>query len=75
MMGTVRAQQVLRARQSSGNAHLRTLNPLIAARLQGVSGRALMPLMSQDLVGAAACGVSAFGFSGTIAHSAVCLLL
>ena len=69
MMGMVRAQQVLCARQSSGNAHLRPLNPLIAARLQGVSGRALMPLMSQDLVGAAACGVSSFGFSGTIAHA------
>ena len=69
MMGVVRAQQVLAGGRCSGNAHLRLLNPLIAARLQGLSGRALMPLPAQRLAEAAACGASSFGFSGTITHA------
>ncbi|MGA1354626.1 MAG: beta-ketoacyl synthase N-terminal-like domain-containing protein, partial [Candidatus Limnocylindrus sp.] len=69
MMGLLRAQQVVRGAWSSGNAQLRALNPLIAARLQGAHSAVLAPLCAQSLKDGDVCGVSSFGFSGTIAHS------
>ena len=71
MLGVVRAQQVLRGARTSGNAHLRLLNPLIGERLRGVSGGVLVSGQEQALAVAGRSGVSSFGVSGTIAHSAI----
>ena len=69
MLGVVRAQQVLRGARTSGNAHLRVLNPLIGERLRGVSGGVLASGQEQALAVAGRSGVSSFGFSGTITHA------
>ena len=50
----------------AGNTQLRVLNPLVRERL-GAGGTAALP--SQPLASAGgACGLSSFGYSGTIAH-------
>ena len=51
-----------------GNAQLRSLNPLVGARLGSACGRLVMPLHAAATSGLA-CGVSSFGYSGTIAHA------
>ena len=59
------AQQLLRS-AVAGNTKLRVLNPLVRERL-GAGGAAALP--SQPLASAGgACGLSSFGYSGTIAH-------
>ena len=59
------AQQLLRS-AVAGNTKLRVLNPLVRERL-GAGGAAALP--SQPLASAGgACGLSSFGYSGSIAH-------
>ena len=66
MAGLCKVAQQLRRTVVAGNTKLRVLNPLVRERL-GAGGAAV--LASQPLVSAGgACGLSAFGYSGTIAH-------
>ena len=51
-----------------GNSHLRALNPLVCERLGGVSFVAGLPTQAFKTLDFAPAGVSAFGYSGTIAH-------
>ena len=51
-----------------GNAHLRALNPLVAERLSGGERFHLAVQADSERPSGGACGVSAFGYSGTIAH-------
>ena len=66
MAGLCKVAQQLTRGVVAGNTKLRVLNPLVRERL-GAGGAAV--LASQPLVSAGgACGLSAFGYSGTIAH-------
>ena len=66
MAGICKVAQQLTRGVAAGNTKLRVLNPLVRERL-GAGGAAV--LASQPLVSAGgACGLSAFGYSGTIAH-------
>ena len=67
MAGVCKVAQQLRRLVVVGNTKLRVLNPLVRERL-GAGGAAV--LASQPLVSAGgSCGLSAFGYSGTIAHA------
>jgi acyl transferase domain-containing protein len=67
MAGLCKVAQQLRRTVVAGNTKLRVLNPLVRERL-GAGGAAV--LASQPLVSAGgACGLSSFGYSGTIAHA------
>ena len=54
---------------STGNAALRVLNPLLTSIVQDLG--AGPPILAQQALSGplSACGVSSFGFSGTIAHA------
>eukprot|EP00964_Phaeocystis_antarctica_P082518 scaffold51764_cov63-Phaeocystis_antarctica.AAC.1 len=66
MAGLCKVAQQLTRGVVAGNTKLRVLNPLVRERL-GAGGAAV--LASQPLVSAGgACGLSSFGYSGTIAH-------
>ena len=52
---------------ATGNAHLRSLNPLVGSRLGSRAG--CFVLSSQAVSSQLACGVSSFWYSGTIAHA------
>ena len=71
--GLLRCLMVLGHGAAAGNAHLRVLNPLVAARAgSGGSGRMLLlPTQPTGLGGSSAssAGTSSFGYSGTIAHA------
>ena len=65
-VGMLRLRQILQSGAASGNVQLRILNPLVGDRLK----RASMVLPTHgSTVGRGSVGVSAFGFSGTIAHA------
>jgi acyl transferase domain-containing protein/NADPH:quinone reductase-like Zn-dependent oxidoreductase/acyl carrier protein len=67
-VGLLRVWRLLVEATAAGNAQLRALNPLVRERL----GRASSPFMlpAQEVaVGGPGGGISAFGFSGTIAHA------
>merc|ERR1712185_731798 len=66
-VGLARVRQVLEASSGSGNAQLRLLNPLVGERLGSRSASSFM-LPTQGAATQLACGVSSFGYSGTIAH-------
>ena len=67
MAGLCKVAQQLTRGVMAGNTKLRVLNPLVRERL-GAGGAAV--LASQPLVSAGgACGLSSFGYSGTIAHA------
>jgi acyl transferase domain-containing protein len=70
-VGLLRLRRVLKSSAASGNAQLRVLNPLVSERLGGRSARFTLP--AQGMRSRLACGVSAFGVSGTIAHAALSL--
>ena len=53
----------------AANAQLRALNPLVGSRLaEGSSAGFAVPTQAGRAPGDASCGLSSFGFSGTIAH-------
>ena len=66
--GLLRVWSVLEASMASGNTHLRVLNPLVGERFEWNGPRFALPTNASGHAGA--CGVSSFGYSGTIAHAA-----
>merc|ERR1711995_278751 len=66
-VGLLRVSEVVNGSAVSGNAQLRVLNPLIGERL-GLRA-ACFVLPSQTVASTMACGVSSFGYTGTIAHA------
>ena len=66
----MKATWLLQHRELVANAKLRQLNPLVHDRLAGAAISAALPTQrAQARADWAACGVSAFGYSGTIAHA------
>jgi hypothetical protein len=68
-IGLLRIHQTIRRLGTSRNAHLRVLNALLLQPVRAHCGRFLLPF--QGMMSSSACAVSAFGYSGTIAHAAV----
>ena len=66
-VGMLKLRQLLNCLRVPGNAHLRVLNPLIGERM--ASGCFLLSM--HDIVSNSCSAMSAFGFSGTIAHLAL----
>ena len=72
-VGMLKVQQVLQNGTAMGNSHLRVLNPLVGSRLGGEYARFGLPTQRLGLARDAAhspAGLSSFGYSGTIAHTA-----
>ena len=67
LVGLLQGQQMLGGSVASGNAQLRALNPLVGARLGGSVSNGFL-LLTQGNASREACGVSSFGYSGTIGH-------
>jgi acyl carrier protein len=67
-VGVLRVAQTVDGATAAGNAQLRTLNPLVGERLGARGACFVLPVQGVALRGAA-CGVSSFGYSGTIAHA------
>merc|ERR1712185_267046 len=68
-VGLARVRQVLEASAGSGNVQLRALNPLVGERLGSRSASSFMLPTQGAAATRLACGVSSFGYSGTIAHA------
>jgi len=66
-VGLLRVCRVLERLAASGNAQLRMLNPLVGERLASSSADFVLP--TQGVPSSLSCGVSSFGYSGTIAHA------
>ena len=67
LVGLLRMREVLSSTVGAGNAQLRSLNPLVGEQLR--SRIACVALLAQGGPSRLACGVSSFGYSGTIAHT------
>ena len=65
-VGLLRLRQVVKGSATPGNAQLRALNLLVRARLGPRAAKFVLPV--QSAASRMACGVSSFGYSGTIAH-------
>ena len=67
-VGLLKVRQQIVASAAAGNALLRTLNPLVVERLDGISSPFLLHTQHGAASGRVG-GVSSFGYSGTIAHA------
>ena len=70
-VGLLKAVRLLEGAAAAGNAQLRALNSLVGERLGRVSGRFALPTQG-GVASGSMCGVSSFGYSGTIAHAMLC---
>ena len=66
-VGLLRASREVTSSTESGNAQLRSLNPLVRERVGSVS--TCLPVQRQPASSVLMRGVSSFGYSGTIAHA------
>ena len=69
-VGLLRVWQAIIAKATSANAKLRSINPLIRERL-GLRSEWFV-LSTQGATSTSASGLSAFGYSGTIAYTVLC---
>ena len=69
--GLLRAEHLLSARLCAGVAQLRVLSPLVGERASGYAPLLMMTTQGGQWASRARsiCGVSSFGYSGTIAHA------
>ena len=68
-IGLLRARQVLEMAVTAGNTKLRCLNPLVLELLSSSDAHFALPTHGFPCTWTATCGVSSFGFSGTIVHA------
>lgn len=72
-VGLLKARQSINEEAAGGNAQLRTLNVVVEGRLGGTGQGVVLPMHHALLPTASSMGVSAFGFSGTIAHAVLAI--
>ena len=70
--GLLRVNEASTRRTASGNAQLRSLSPIVGARLRSSVASVLSPIQAVPS-SLAVRGVSAFGYSGTITHAVLTL--
>ena len=67
-VGMLTVQRLLKDAEPAGNAKLRLLNPMVGDLLGEDAGRFVLPMQAGVDVKVKKVGLSAFGYSGTIAH-------